>query len=203
MAQRYEDDDHRGSSYRGDRAGPSGRAYAEDDRYIRRGASGSSRWSEEDEDYGSGRGEGSDYGRTYGSRRQSGGMYDDQRSRGYGEAGGGMYSGQSGYGDRQGYRYAQGGYGDYQSGYGQGGQGQPGRRMSQDQHYHNWRERQMQAHDEDFKAFNDERQKKFDSEFEDWRKNRKSGSGVHGSSGSGMGGSSGSGESSGSSPKKN
>ena len=53
----------------------------------------------------------------------------------------------------------------------------------------------MQSHDEDYKAFNEERQKKFESEFEDWRKNRSSGSGSgsssQGGSSSSMSGSSG------------
>jgi hypothetical protein len=43
----------------------------------------------------------------------------------------------------------------------------------------------MQAYDDDFKAFNEERQKRFDTEFEDWRKKRMSGS--EGQSGQGAG----------------
>ena len=56
--------------------------------------------------------------------------------------------------------------------------------MGQDHHYHSWRDRQLQAYDEDFKAFNEERQKKFDTEFDEWRQKRTSGSGQGGSGGS-------------------
>ena len=54
-----------------------------------------------------------------------------------------------------------------------------------DPHYHSWRERQNRQFDEDWQAFNRERQKSFDEEFDTWRKSKLGGgSGSSGGAGS-------------------
>lgn len=53
---------------------------------------------------------------------------------------------------------------------GWGGQGQPQRHP--DPHYHAWRARQNRQFDEDWVAFNRERQTSFDDAFDRWRKSR-------------------------------
>jgi hypothetical protein len=210
--------------------GPAGRGHEDDDRGGQRRAS---HWSGEEDDYGTSRGRWphggrstlGDQGRGFGERE------DEQGGRGYGPSAGGFYAGQGQYGERSGWQsgqgahgrgdygqgYGQGGYGQGQPGFGQGGYGQGGYSqggsgMSQgqhdgheDHHYRSWRERQLQAYDDEFKAFNEERQKKFDSEFEEWRKKRSSGGTDQGGSGqsgsgqtaSGQGGSGRTGESGG------
>lgn len=101
------------------------------------------------------------YGRGYSGQQRMGAAQDPSRR--YGNE----YFGDDG---RQGASFPD------QSDFRQGTSGALGRGMGRDHHYHNWRDRQLQSYDDDFKAFNEEGQKKFDTEFEEWRKNRTSGS---------------------------
>ena len=82
MAQRYEDDDHHMRSHRSDRA---------QDRAEDRGATASSRWRDDGDDYGPARGDRSQGGRGWGERRED--MYGDHD----GQRGGRAF-GQAGYG---------------------------------------------------------------------------------------------------------
>lgn len=63
-----------------------------------------------------------------------------------------------------------GGWGDPQQQALTAGWGQPPRHP--DPHYHAWRERQNRQFDEDWDAYNRERQTSFDDAFENWRKSR-------------------------------
>lgn len=182
MAQRYEDDDRFMRSHRredDDDRGP----WAGDRGGLReqpwRGASDRDR---HDDGFG-------DSGRSAGRRGQGGrwsGEDDDRAPRGdWSDAGGrggaglqGRYDARDGRHERRGFDRPGGSYAagnrDAQ-GLGEGyrpGQGPQGRGLGHDPHYHSWRDRQLQAYDEDFKAFNEERQKKFDAEFEEWRNKR-------------------------------
>lgn len=81
------------------------------------------------------------------------------------------------YGPEHGY----GGFqGDYSGGRGQGGFGGAGdwqqSRQSfsshPDDHYRSWREKQMQALDDDYREYCREREQQFHQEFDSWRRNR-------------------------------
>ena len=187
---RSRDQSQRGASDRG--------GYDDErDRWLR---SSDNRWSDDDEDYGTSSSDWSEgrgsYGtqRGYGAQRWYGDRDAGQGGRGYDQSAGGQpYNrgyriGQQGSGRQSGqYLYDQDPQRDFgQQGYGQGGAGQygfgqaagqQGRGMGQDHHYSSWRDRQLQTYDDDFKAFNEERQKKFDTEFDEWRKKRTTGQG--------------------------
>jgi hypothetical protein len=181
MAHRYDDDD-RMQGFRTDRRDDRGRfrdqgwgeshgrgGYGDmDDGYTRRGAAGAGR-DPDDDDRGPWRGTWSEgpggFGRPSsaepGFARGAGRFRQD-----YGQGG------QAADGSPQGH--------------GAGELGQPGQAPQRpsaagagqaegDPNYQNWRARQMQAYDEDFRAYTEVRQRTFDSEFEAWRKARQAG----------------------------
>ena len=113
----------------------------------------------------------------------------------------GAYSGQSHYGSQHGY----GGFqGDYGGGAGQGGFGGQGDygggRQSfsssrfgggEHDHYLRWRERQIAELDRDYEEYCRDRQQRFHSDFDSWRRSRESGSGAGTSASTGSSGGSG------------
>ena len=207
MAQRYEDDDRYMRSYyneqgeRGAQGGYRGRSRDQSQRgaYDRGGYDDTRdrglRSADDDEDYGSSASDWSEGRRSYGAQRWYGDREAGQGGRGYDQSAGaqpynrGYRGGQQGTGRQSGqYLYEQDPQRDYgQQGFGQAA-GQQGRGMGQDHHYHSWRDRQLQTYDDDFKAFNEERQKKFDTEFDEWRKKRTTGQGTGGAGSTGMSG---------------
>lgn len=193
--ERFQDDDYGSSRHTGWREDadenyrdPSGRGWDRGGQQGWREGGNRGDWGWNEREPGRGTGDRQGYGRNpgYGPGNMP--------QRGYGQGGSDPYQqggfgqpgyGQSNYGEGgtgQGVRglpYGANAGGSYGAAHGGRGQSvasaddQTGGQHT-DPHYRHWRDRMMKGHDDEFAAFNEERQKKFDTEFDEWRSNRAS-----------------------------